>query len=49
MRRTSDGRRMVLKKQIHLVKHDGQVAQEGQGGSLVELSAAHGDRLGQQP
>jgi hypothetical protein len=25
------------------------VAQEGQGGSLVELSAAHGDRLGQQP
>jgi acyl dehydratase len=49
MRRTSDGRRMVLKKQIRLVKHDGQVAQEGQGGSLVELSAAHGDRLGQQP
>lgn len=46
LRRTSDGRRLVIKKQIRLVKHDGQVAQEGQGGSLVELSDAHGDRVG---
>lgn len=46
LRRTSDGRRLVIKKQIRLVKQDGQVAQEGQGGSLVELSDAHGDRVG---
>jgi acyl dehydratase len=49
LRRTSDGRRVVLKKRIQLIKHDGQVAQEGQGGSLVELSAEHGDQLGQHP
>ena len=47
LRRTSDGRRLVLKKNIRLVKHDGQVMQEGQAGSLIELSAAHGDTVGQ--
>ena len=46
LRRTSDGRRLVLKKNIRLVKHDGQVVQEGQAGSLIELSAAHGDTVG---
>ena len=43
LRRTSDGRRILVKKHIRLVKHDGQVAQEGRGSSLVELSAALGD------
>jgi acyl dehydratase len=43
LRRTSDGRRILVKKHIRLVKHDGQVAQEGRGSSLVELSAAMGD------
>lgn len=43
LRRTSDGRRMLVKKHIRLVKKDGQVAQEGRGSSLVELSAELGD------
>jgi acyl dehydratase len=43
LRRTSDGRRILVKKLIRLVKHHGQVAQEGRGSSLVELSAALGD------
>jgi uncharacterized protein (DUF2345 family) len=39
----ADGRRILVKKLIRLVKHHGQVAQEGRGSSLVELSAALGD------
>lgn len=45
LRRTSDGRRMVVQKRVSLVKQGGEVAQVGQASSLVELSADHGDEL----
>lgn len=49
MRVTSDGRRMVVKKKVSLIKRGGEVAQEGQCTSLVKLSAEHGDALGEGP
>jgi acyl dehydratase len=43
LRRTSDGKRIVVQKQVRLVTDSGKIAQEGSVTSLVHLSAAHGD------
>lgn len=43
LKRTSDGKRIAVRKQIRLVKTNGQIAQEGAATSLVYLSADHGD------
>lgn len=39
LRRTSDGRRIVVQKQVRLVKGSGEVAQEGATSSMVYLGA----------
>ena len=44
LRRTSDGKRLVVQKRIRLVKHGGEIAQEGTAGSLVFLAAT--DNIG---
>ncbi len=43
LRRTSDGRRLLVHKQVRLVKQTGETAHEGTAGAMVWLDAAHGD------
>ncbi len=43
MRRTSDGHRLLVHKQVRLVKQTGETAHEGTAGAMVWLDAAHED------
>jgi acyl dehydratase len=46
LRRTSDGKRIAVQKRIRLVKHGGEIAQEGTASSLVYLGAEDNDHIG---
>ena len=43
LRRTSDGKRLILQRQVKLVKENGDVAHDGTANLMVHLSAELGD------
>ena len=41
--RRASGHRVVVQKQVRLLKGNGDIVQEGRGSSLVYIGAEHGD------